>query len=234
MTAPRLPTNAPPQLIILDFDGVVADSELLSNTLLAEFLSKEGLPTTVEQAMARYMGRRWPDNQIRIREHFGRPLPDDFFQRYHNYENGLMRREVQPVAGVTQLLEANPERHFCIASSSSVNWLDHGVDKFGLRSHLGRNLFSGTEVANGKPAPDIFLLAASRMGVEPRQCSVIEDSPAGVQGAVAAGMTVIGFLGGAHVRDGHGDRLVTAGAHALARNYGEVADLLGLRRPAVD
>ena len=70
----RLPFATPPQLVILDFDGVVADSELLSNTLLAEFLSSEGLPTTVEQAMSHYMGRRWDENQQRISEHLGRTL----------------------------------------------------------------------------------------------------------------------------------------------------------------
>jgi HAD superfamily hydrolase (TIGR01509 family) len=218
-----------PELIILDFDGVIADSELLSNTLLAEFLTQEGLPTTVDDAISRYMGRRWPDTQARIRDEFARPLPEDFFARYSAFENGRMRREVNAVAGVVAFLEAHVQKKFCVASSSSISWLDHGVDKFGLRGVLGRNLFSATEVKSGKPAPDIFLHAAAQMGVVPAKCAVLEDSVAGVQGGVAAGMTTIGFLGGAHIRAGHGDKLQAAGAHFLARDYGEVVGLLNLR-----
>jgi HAD superfamily hydrolase (TIGR01509 family) len=220
--------DAPPALIILDFDGVVVDSELLSNTLLAEFLTQEGLPTTIDDAIGHYMGRRWPDNQARIREQFGRPLPDDFFARYSAFEDGRMRREVQPVAGLKTFLATHRDQTFCVASSSSISWLDHGVDKFDLRGALERNLFSATEVKNGKPAPDIFLYAAQKMGVAPERCAVLEDSAAGVQGGVAAGMTTIGFLGGAHIRDGHGEKLESAGAHALARDYGEVARVLRL------
>jgi HAD superfamily hydrolase (TIGR01509 family) len=225
--------TTPPDLIIFDFDGVVVDSELLSNTMLAEFLTQEGLPTTIEQAISHYMGRRWPDNQARIREQFGRALPDDFFARYSAFEDGRMRRDVQAVAGVQRFLAAHSTRKLCVASSSSISWLDHGVDKFDLRGALGRNLFSATEVKNGKPAPDIFLHAAAKMGIAPEKCAVLEDSAAGVQGGVAAGMTTIGFLGGAHIRDGHGEKLLAAGAHALARDYDEVARILKLDGAAV-
>jgi HAD superfamily hydrolase (TIGR01509 family) len=218
----------PPELIILDFDGVVVDSELLSNTLLAEFLTQEGLPTTVDDAISRYMGRRWPDIQARIRSEFARPLDDAFFERYRAFEDGRMRREVTAVAGVQAFLARHAHRKFCVASSSNISWLDHGVDRHGLRSFLGRNLFSATEVKNGKPAPDIFLHAASQMGVAPEQCAVLEDSAAGVQGGVAAGMMTIGFLGGRHIRAGHGDKLQAAGAHFLARTYDDVVHILNL------
>ena len=209
----------PPELIILDFDGVVADSELLSNTTLAEYLTSEGLPTSVEQAMARYMGRRWADCEARIAEDFGRPLRADFQEHYRAFESGRIRRDVQAIPGVADFLAAQSQLKFCVASSSNISWLDHGVDKFGLRAHLGTHLFSATEVANGKPAPDIFLYAANRMGVAPHNCVVIEDSAAGVQGAIAANMTAIGFLGGAHIRPGHGEKLTAAGAHGLAESY---------------
>lgn len=226
-----LPLAAPPPLVILDFDGVVADSELLSNTLLAEFLSAEGLPTTVEQSMTRYMGRRWADNQARIREDFGRHLDDAFFERYHAYVGPRMRSDVMPVADVVAFIEANAGHRFCVASSSSAGWLDHGTDKFGLRAHIGSHLFSATAVARGKPAPDIFLYAARQMGVAPHECVVVEDSPAGIEAAVAAGMVALGFLGGAHVRDGHAQRLTDAGATGLADTYHEVAHLVGMRAP---
>ncbi len=217
-----------PDLIILDFDGVVADSELLANTLLSEFLTQEGCPTTVDHSIKRYMGRRRPDIEVRINEDFGRPVPADFFERYHAYEAGRMRREVEAVAGVAAFLSAHRAHRFCVASSSTHDWLNHGVEKFGLRAVLGQNLFSATEVKNGKPAPDIFLHAAQRMGVPPAKCAVLEDSAAGVEGGAAAGMKVIGFLGASHIRDGHGAQLQAAGAHALARNFADVATVLGL------
>jgi HAD superfamily hydrolase (TIGR01509 family) len=219
---------SPPELIILDFDGVVVDSELLSNTLLAEFLTQEGLPTTVDDAISRYMGRRWPDIQTRIRSEFSQPLGDDFFERYRAFEDGRMRREVTAVAGVQTFLARHAHRKFCVASSSNISWLDHGVDTHGLRGILGRNLFSATEVKHGKPAPDIFLHAAAQMNVAPKKCAVLEDSAAGVQGGVAAGMTTIGFLGGAHIRDGHAEKLQAAGAHFLARDYADVSRILNL------
>lgn len=220
-----------PQLIILDFDGVVADSELLSNTLLADYISSCGRPTTVEHAIERYMGRRWEDCEAAIAADFGAAMPVDFRDQYRAFSSGRMREHVQPVPGIVALLEANPASTFCVASSSSISWLDHVVDKFELRPALGTNLFSATEVGRGKPAPDIFLHAAARMGVAPERCVVIEDSVAGVQGGVAAGMPVIGFLGGAHIRDGHGPSLQVAGACVLATGHGDVARLLGLDFP---
>ena len=178
------------------------------------------------------MGRRWADNQERIRDDFGRTLDANFFDRYHRFTSPRMRSEVMAVPGVAAFLEANRDIRFCVASSSSIGWLDHGTDKFALRGHLGANLFSATEVKRGKPAPDIFLHAAERMGVVPGACAVIEDSVAGVEGAVAAGMTAIGFLGGAHIRDGHAAILSSAGAHAIANDYAHVARLLHLRAPS--
>jgi HAD superfamily hydrolase (TIGR01509 family) len=114
----------------------------------------------------------------------------------------------------------------CVASSSSREWLDHCVDKFGFRSDFEDKLFSATLVENGKPAPDIYLLAAREMRAEPSSTVVIEDSPTGVAGGIAAGMTVIGYLGASHIRPGHADKLRAAGAHHLAETFDEVEHLL--------
>jgi HAD superfamily hydrolase (TIGR01509 family) len=228
MSAVRLGhLTAPPELIILDFDGVVADSELLANTILAEFLTSQGLPTTAEQSIAHYMGRRWADTESRVANQMGRTLPSDFQDQYRAFVDGRIRAGVEAVPGVTDFLTRQRQRRFCVASSSSPDWLAHGVEKFGLRHALDGRLFSATAVQHGKPAPDIFLHAAERMGVPPQRCAVLEDSEAGVQGAVAAGMSVLGFLGGAHIRPGHGDKLLAAGAHALARTFAEVEGQLG-------
>jgi HAD superfamily hydrolase (TIGR01509 family) len=214
------------QLIIFDFDGVVADSETIANELLAASVTALGKPTTLDDSIRLFMGKRWEDCKQAVEQWVGAPLPGHFEAAHRQRTREVMRRDVGPVAGVADFLEDNRQLARCVASSSSREWLDHCVDKFGFRGHFGDNLFSATQVANGKPAPDIFHLAARSMAVEPDRCLVIEDSPSGVLGARAAGMTVIGFLGGSHIRDGHGDRLLAAGAYELARSYDEVRAVL--------
>jgi len=214
------------QLIIFDFDGVVADSESIANELLAESVTALGKPTTMDDSIRLFMGKRWEDCKTAVVEWTGAPLPPQFEDTHRQRTREVMRRDVGPVAGVADFLAAHGHLARCVASSSSREWLDHCVDKFGLRHHFGDNLFSATRVANGKPAPDIFHLAADTMAVAPEKCLVIEDSPSGVLGARAAGMTVIGFLGASHIRDGHAERLTVAGAHELARSYDDVRTIL--------
>ncbi|MEZ5842442.1 MAG: HAD-IA family hydrolase [Hyphomicrobiaceae bacterium] len=217
-----------PSLIIFDCDGVVADSETLANALLAESISEIGTPTTIEDSIRLFMGKRWQDTLAAIEAWTGAPVPADFEARHRARARGRMRAEVRAIAGLTAFIAAHSGTARCIASSSSHEWLAHCVDAFALRSHFGANLFSATEVARGKPAPDIFLHAAARMGHSATQCLVIEDSVSGVLGARAAGMSVIGFLGGSHIRHGHGEQLLEAGAHHLAADYAEVARLIAL------
>lgn len=218
----------PFDLIVFDFDGVVADSELLANTLLADYLTLLGKPTTVDDSIRLFMGKRSQDVAALVVEWVGRTGIENFSESYRDFSRPRMLTEVLPVSGVRAFLDQTKHVPRCVASSSRLQWIEHNVDKFGFRSHFGTNLFSATEVANGKPAPDIFLLAASRMGIKPARCLVLEDSPAGVMGARAAGMTAVGFVGGSHVRGDHRERLKAAGASAIAETYGDVARLLGV------
>jgi HAD superfamily hydrolase (TIGR01509 family) len=215
-------------LVIFDFDGVVADSELLANTLLADYLTSLGKPTTVDDSIRLFMGKRAEDIAALALQWVGRTDIENFSAAYRDYSRPRMLAEVQPVPGAEAFLAQSAGLARCVASSSRMQWLDHNVDKFGFRGHFGQNLFSATEVKNGKPAPDIFLLAAARMGVDPQRCIVLEDSPAGVTGAKAAGMTAVGFVGGSHIRGDHRDRLTAAGANTIAESYGDVAKLLSL------
>jgi HAD superfamily hydrolase (TIGR01509 family) len=230
--ASRTSASAPtPGLLIFDFDGVVADSETLANTLLADSITTGlGKPTSLDDSIRLFMGKRWEDCRQAIVEWVGAPLPEGFEETHRSRSKSVMRRDVGPVAGLEVFLDAHVHLPRCVASSSSHEWLDHCVDKFGVRQHFGRSLYSATEVPNGKPAPDIFFHAARSMGVSPEACIVLEDSPAGVMGARAAGMTVIGFLGASHIRDGHAELLSAAGAHHLAQDYGAVARLLAAQR----
>ena len=215
-----------PDLLIFDFDGVVADSETIANQSLADYLTAIGHPTSLDDAMRLFMGKRHADTLVAISTYIGRSIPEDFETAYRVQNRVVMRERVRPIPGVASFLETRSQFKRCVASSSSVEWLDHCVDAFGFRPAFGQNLFSATRVANGKPAPDIFLLAAHEMKVHPASTIVIEDSPAGVMGAVAAGCRVIGFLGGSHIRAGHAGKLRAAGAHAIAHDYDEVAHLV--------
>ena len=220
-----------PDLLIFDFDGVVADSETLSNALLAETLTAFGLPTTTDQSMQRYMGRRWSDNLVLIGQHFGDQVPEnfpgDFEAALRRVTRVRMRAEVEPVMGVAAFIAGHAHVPLCIASSSSPEWLADMTHKFGFTSHFDGRLFSATNVARGKPAPDIFLHAADGMGIAAsHRCVVIEDSAAGVTGAKAAGMTAIGFCGASHIRPGHDATLRNAGADAIATVWSDVADII--------
>ena len=218
-----------PALLVFDFDGVVADSELLANSLLAEFLTLEGRPTTLTDSMRLFMGRRASDNRERMAAHLGRPLSADFEERLRAHSSPRMHNEVAAVTGAEDFIRSHSDMPMCIASSSSHFWLAHMTGRLGLGEVFAGRMFSGTEVSNGKPAPDLFLLAADRMGVDPKHALVIEDSPAGIIGARAAGMTTIGLLAGAHIRDGHDVQLRQAGAHHIAKSYDDVAALIAGR-----
>jgi HAD superfamily hydrolase (TIGR01509 family) len=214
------------RLIIFDFDGVVADSEVLANEGLAGLLTDLGKPTSFEDCLREFVGKRHEDMLTAVDRWLGRARPVTFSDDLRARVSEVMRARVQPVPGVEAFLNETTGFAKCVASSSSRFWLDHCVDKFGFRVHFGDNLFSATEVKNGKPAPDIFLLAAARMGVAAADCLVIEDSPTGVAGARAAHMRTIGFVGGSHARPGLDDRLKSAGATEVVAHYSDLVRFL--------
>jgi HAD superfamily hydrolase (TIGR01509 family) len=196
---------------------------MLSNTLLADFLTREGRETSVEDSMRLFMGRRWTDNLQRIALHLGAPLSQDFEERYRAFARPRMRRDVVAVAGVIAFIRSFAHLRHCIASSSGLDWLQHTIERFGLAAHFADRMFSGTEVVNGKPAPDLFLLAAERMRARPSHTLVIEDSPAGIEAARAAGMIAIGMTAASHAQNGLGERLLQAGAHHVSGSFEALA-----------
>jgi HAD superfamily hydrolase (TIGR01509 family) len=205
--------------IIFDFDGVIADSEALANRVLAEHVTALGLPTTLEQALERYVGRRWPEAMALIESALGRPLPADFSDRLAAATLECFRAELREVPGATAFIRRWPGLPRCIASSSSIGRLTLCLDKLGLTEHFAGAVFSADMVERGKPHPDIFLYAAQRLGVEPARCLVIEDSPSGIRAAKAAGMTVVGLAAASHIPTGHDRRLLEAGADHVATTW---------------
>ncbi|MGX1887547.1 HAD family hydrolase [Streptomyces sp. NPDC055287] len=183
-------------LIIFDNDGVLVDSEPISNTILAGYLSELGHPTSYEDSLRDYMGSAMHRIHDLVLERTGQRLPEDFDKTLHARIFAAFERELKPVAGAEELLGelVADGVTYCLASSGSherirVGHLVTGLDEWFEDSWI----FSSQDVGRGKPAPDLFLHAAEQMGVPAERCVVVEDSPLGVEAARAAGMDVYGF-----------------------------------------
>ena len=208
-------------LLIYDFDGVIADSEVLANAVLAEMVTELGLPTTLQDAYGLYMGKRFTEVMSAVAGSLGRAPPPAFASDCQARTLARFREELRSVNGVRRYLDAFAHVPKCIASSSSPDRLALCLELLGLQSEFGRNVFSASAVARGKPHPDIFLHAARQMGVPPSRCVVLEDSPSGVAAAIAAGMMVIGILAASHIQRDQRDRLGSAGARHVAQSFEE-------------
>lgn len=189
-------------LVIFDCDGVLADSEMLSAGVLMGMMAEVGLPITPEIFRSDFLGRSFASAAGRVLQRFGRPLPDDFQAGYRERLFARMRSDLRPMDGVFDMLAAL-RMPFCLATSSSPERLSITLEVTGLKPYFAGRSFTASEVVHGKPAPDLFLHAAGRMGIAPSRCLVIEDSEMGVQAARAAGMMVWHFTGGAHFKGGY-------------------------------
>ena len=203
--------------VIFDCDGVLVDSEAISNRVLAGLLTEHGLPMTPARSVETFMGRSWK-TVLGWAEEQGSSLPEGFRRRYLDAMFAVFEAELQPVPGVVAALDAITLPN-CVASSASIEKMRVTLGLTGLWDRFTQptssagtregRIFSATEVAHGKPAPDLFLHAASSMGWEPADCAVVEDSPAGVQAGLAAGMTVFGYAGTTPAEQLDGARVFT-------------------------
>src|SRR5258708_20959178 len=177
--------------LIFDFDGVIADSEAIANTVLADTVTDLGHSTTLDQALGRYSGRRWADVLAEIEAAIGKPLPSDFSGQLKLATLDRFRTDLKEVSGATDFIRRFSHIPRCIASSSSIDRLQLCLSVLELEAEFGNHVFSADMVARGKPHPDIFLFGADQLGVSPDECLVIEDRAAGIRAAVAAAMTAI-------------------------------------------
>jgi HAD superfamily hydrolase (TIGR01509 family) len=216
------------EALIFDFDGVLVESEYVGNKQIADYLTGIGHPTSVQEAMAKFMGLSEQAFIDAIEAWIGRALPEDFHRVRAAEDARVLDEGIAAIAGAVSFIEAlPPDLPRAIASSSSIEWIHAHLDHLGLRRHFGDKIFSGrAHVERGKPAPDIYFHAAAAMGVPIERTAIIEDSPVGVTGAVASGGFVIGLAAGNHCFDGHGERLRALGAHAIAHSFHEVAAAL--------
>ncbi|TQF42360.1 hydrolase [Bradyrhizobium sp. UNPF46] len=197
-----------PDLIIFDCDGVLVDSELLSCRCLSEMLAEYNIALSLEQALELFLGR----STKAIEQHFrdlGRIVPDGFLPRLKSRVLSTFAASLEPIPGIAGVM-SGLSVPFCVASSSDLDRVAFSLEVTGLRAHFGERLYTAQMVRHGKPAPDLFLLAAEKMGVRPARTLVIEDSVSGVQAGKAAGMTVWGFVGGSHYRGRDGEAILSS------------------------
>jgi HAD superfamily hydrolase (TIGR01509 family) len=187
-------------LVIFDCDGVLVDSEPIAVRIDVEMLAEVGVTMSDEEVIERFVGRSPEVILAETEARLGRAVPEGWFDRGEARIRRAYATDLEPVPGITEALESIADP-VCVASSSAPENVRYKLELTGLYERFAPHIFSATEVANGKPAPDLFLHAASRMGVAPRECVVIEDSRYGVEAARAAGMDVFGYAGGLTAAD---------------------------------
>jgi HAD superfamily hydrolase (TIGR01509 family) len=214
-------------VVIFDCNGVLVDSEALSTAIVSQEFIRAGFQLTPDVVARYFTGRRPADMFAEVEMAAGRRLPADFATTVATATLRRFREELRATKHAAYALSwlRGPK---CVASSSSHDRIRVSLETTDLIRFFEPNLFSAGDVRNGKPAPDLFQHAANRMGVEPRACIVVEDSPVGVAAGVAAGMTVVGFVGGSHAGGKLGDHLKASGASAV------ISDLRALKSTIID
>jgi HAD superfamily hydrolase (TIGR01509 family) len=210
-------------LIIFDCDGVLIDSEILSARVDAEILGEIGYEISAEELAHRFAGLTTERIFQLVGEELGRPVPDKMIARAKRDTDQMLKEEVLPIPGVQEMLDLLDDPR-CICSNSRPERLEISLIKAGLWDRFRPYVFSAQAIGQGrgKPAPDVFLHASQIFETAPAEAIVIEDSVAGVTGAVAAGMRVIGFTGASHTWPGHGEVLMEAGAMTVIKRLSEL------------
>ncbi len=214
-------------MVIFDCNGVLVDSEQLATAIVSQEFQRAGFALTADIVARYFTGRRPADMFAEVETAARRKLPDNFATAVNAAVLKRFRAELRSTKHIAYALSwlRGPK---CVASSSSLDRIRVSLETTDLIRYFEPYLFSGNDVTNGKPAPDLFLHAASKMGVPPSDCIVVEDSPVGVGAGVAAGMTVIGFVGGSHAGPQLGHHLRAAGAHAV------ITDMRALKSTIID
>ena len=190
-----------PKLVIFDCDGVLVDSEKLANRVLVGALASHGLNLSPDEAIESFSGLTPEDTVSKAEGMLGQALPNFFWQQMQSRTFAAFEQGLKPVDGAFELVSflKNKGIKICVASSGDHMKMELTLKLTGLDELFGQNVFSAEDVTRGKPAPDLFLFAAGRMGIEPEQCLVVEDSRPGVAAAQAAGMRAVLFdPGGCH------------------------------------
>lgn len=215
-----MPASSRFECVIFDCDGVLIDSETIALPVLGTMLAELGAHLDIDEVHRRFGGLSMTQVMAVVEDTLGAPPPDTFQAEVVRRWEDAFRTDLIPIPGVTDVLEGL-RLPFCTASNADSHELRFNLDQSGLRHHFGDRLLSATDVEHPKPAPDLYLLAARTMGVDPAVCAVIEDTPTGVAAGTAAGMHVFGYS----TRHSE-DVLRAAGARDIFRHMDELLPLL--------
>lgn len=216
-------------LLISDCDGVIVDSEVISHRVLFDALSLHVPTERLHEALDGTFGLTVPSIIDLIEKRFGLTLPESFDSDLRRQSEKVVAEEVQAIPGVRDALLA-VDLPLAVASNSRLHNVEASLRRAGLTERVGGNIFCAEMVAAPKPAPDVYLLAAERMGVAPGRCVVVEDSPTGVLAARTAGMQVIGFTGASHIPAGHDLALREMGVAAVISDMRDLPAMVAALR----
>jgi beta-phosphoglucomutase-like phosphatase (HAD superfamily) len=213
--------------ISFNFDGVIADSKRLSTTALVESMIEAGMSITLDEALRDYSGKRWRDVLVLIEARMGSEIPESLIVQQYKRLSRQVILEVTPVPGIEMFLDLTVGVPRAITGSSEPVWISQTLARFGLEHHFGGHVYTTATLAHDKPDPEIYTLAAKMLELEPRRIVAVEDHPAGVAAAVAAGMPTIGFTAGSHILPGDEAAMRAAGARIIAEDFEQIADWIG-------
>jgi HAD superfamily hydrolase (TIGR01509 family) len=216
-----------PDLVIFDCDGVLVDSEIIAARIEAELLTESGFEISAEEISETYAGLTFKDILMRVEEKSNIPFQASLIDRAEELVDRRLRSDVRAIDGVHEAVAAVTAPR-CICSNSPGERIEFMLEKIRLLPYFNGRIYSAlkTPSKKPKPAPDVFLFAASTLNADPANTFVIEDSVHGVAGARAAGMRVIGFTGAAHSYPGHADALTEAGAETVIRRWAELKSVI--------
>lgn len=215
------------EAILFDCDGVLVDSEPITNGVLRDMLEESGWSLTAAECMALFIGKAVRDERARIEAHTGQPLTEDWMVRFRERRNHGLVHGLKPIRGAVEAvakLHALYQGRIACASGADRFKVELQLHKCGLMPYFEGFIFSGHELPRSKPAPDVYLAAAAALGVDPQRCAVVEDTVTGVMAGVAAGATVFGYSPAEAGHDAPA-ALRGAGAHAI---FIHLSDLPGL------
>lgn len=228
-----MPPKPPIELLICDCDGVLIDSEIIAERHLHAALAEHYPAHELDVVLAGTFGLQTRDIMARAEAHFGKPLPEGFLEKNRAITKALIREQVKPIDGVREAL-LQIDLPLAVASNSYADALAFALQRCELVERVNVGAFSADQVERPKPAPDLYLLAAERAGVDPSRCLVVEDSITGATAALTAGMQVIGFLGASHIPPEHGEALRQLGVQHLIGRMSELPPLVESLRHGSD
>ncbi|WP_070888017.1 HAD-IA family hydrolase [Pseudomonas sp. D1-3] len=228
-----MPPKPPIELLICDCDGVLIDSEIIAERHLHAALAEHYPAHELDVVLAGTFGLQTRDIMARAEAHFGKPLPEGFLEKNRAITKALIREQVKPIDGVREAL-LQIDLPLAVASNSYADALAFALQRCELVERVNVGAFSADQVERPKPAPDLYLLAAERAGVDPGRCLVVEDSITGATAALTAGMQVIGFLGASHIPPEHGEALHQLGVQHLIGRMSELPPLVERLRHGSD